>query len=140
MQIGIELYRGSADCRQGLQLDIAYTIQRLFETFPGIVFEEEYFEQHIELVRRITADKANKGALNIAIRDAKERGPLFEFIVRSPEGAPLKGGISRYCLAFRFDNNTIGPELKAKVEQFLASFSINRFQNELTESSNHESK
>lgn len=140
MEIGIELYRGSTDCRPGLQLDIAYTIHRLFEAFPGIAFEEEYFERHIELVRQITAEKANKGALNIAIRDAKERGPLFEFIVRPSEGSPLKGGINRHCLAFRFDNNAIDPKLKAKVEQFLASFSINRFQNELAESSNPESK
>jgi hypothetical protein len=127
IETGFEMY---SDRRQGLQLDIAYVIQRLFETFPGIELEEEYFHRQFDMVREITKEEPNKAALAIAIRDAEERGPLFRFTVRSSTGSPLAGGIHRYYLAFKFDTNAIDPELKAKAEQFLASFSLNRFTTE----------
>jgi hypothetical protein len=140
VEAGIELYRGKDETRQGLQFDIAYIIQRLFDTFPGIEFEEEYFQRQTELVRKLTADRRNRGALTIALRDAEERGPRFGFTVRSSSGSPLKGGVNRHCLAFRFDNDTVDPELKAKTERFLASFELNRFRNESTEPSKTEQK
>jgi hypothetical protein len=135
MESGIETYRGSGDGRQGLQLDIAFIIRRLFETFPGIEFEEEYFQRQTELVRQISEGKQNRAAVNIAIRDAEEFGPHFAFTVRSSDGSPLKGGVSRYCLAFKFDKDTVDPKLRKRADQFLACFALNRFEREPTEPS-----
>ena len=133
-EIGIELYRGDAGSRQGLQLDLGCVVQRLLTTFPGIEFEEEYLRRHIEIVRQITAHKPNRAAASIAIRDAEERGPRFRFTVHSPGGSLLKGGFDRHCLSFKFHSDTVDPELKAGAEQFLASFALNRFQHEAVKS------
>jgi len=132
MEIEIEMYRGSADVRQGLQLDIGCIVTRLSQTFPSIEFEEEYFQRHIEIIRQITAEQSEKTALNIAIHDAEERGPGFRFRVVSSGSSSLRGGFSRYCLTFRFDE-TVDPELIVRAEQFLDSFGLNKFKNITTD-------
>lgn len=132
VEIGIEVYRGSGSVRQGLQFDVSFVTQRLFEVFPQIEFEEEYFQRQIELVRQISEGRSNKSAVGIAIRDAEERGPHFRFRIHPASGSGLRGGINRYCLAFRFDEGTVDQELKRKADEFLAAFTLNRFQNNQT--------
>lgn len=129
MTIGINLYRSQAEERQGLQLDLAFIITRLVQDFPGIVFEEEYFQRHVALVERIAMDMPANFAPRIARRDAEERGPGFRFRVDAPAGAPLQGGVSRYSISFRLDAD-VAPELREKAEAFIASFSLQRFQEE----------
>ena len=127
VELGIELYSGTDELRQGIQFDIAYVIQRLRDTFSNIAIEEEYFQRQVERVRAIVGDSENKGALRIAIRDAEERGPRFGFTVYSASRIVLKGGVNRHCLSFRFDKDTVDSEIQSKVEEFLASFALKRY-------------
>src|SRR5689334_14395794 len=124
MEIGIDLYRGSADIRQGLQFDVGCVIMRLFRTFPGIAFEEEYYQRQVAAVERLINEMSGKGkgARSIAIRDAEELGPGFRFRVDGPLGTPLRGGLRRYSISFRFDD-TVAPELREKAQAFVNSFS-----------------
>jgi hypothetical protein len=128
MEIGIQMYRGLNEVRQGVQLDVGFIAWRLFNTFPGIALEEEYFQRHIARVRQV-AEQLGKdaGLVRIATGDAEERGPAYAFHVVSASGSPLHGSFNRYGLAFVFDE-AVDPELKRKAEQFLDSFGIKRFQ------------
>ena len=56
VELGIELYSGTDELRQGIQFDIAYVIQRLRDTFSDIAIEEEYFQRQVERVRAIVGD------------------------------------------------------------------------------------
>jgi hypothetical protein len=85
MEIGINLYRSHEDVRQGIQFDVALLMSRLFQAFPGIVFEDEYFEQQISRVKEVVAlHGSGGGAVKIAQNDANERGPRYGFWVPSP--------------------------------------------------------
>lgn len=126
MKIGIELYRNKEDIRQGLQLDVACLIMRLFQAFPTIQFEEEYFHKHVERIKALSIGfKEESPALSIAVADAEERGPGFRFLVESSEGEPLRGSLSRYGLSFLFDDR-VQEALRAKAKSFIEAFEINR--------------
>lgn len=130
MEIGIRIHRGLDGNRQALQLDVAFLVTRLSATFPGIEFEEEYFESHIRRIRQqLTEQPSGQLALRIAERDAQERGPGFRFTVRSEEGIQLQGGLSRYSISFRFSEKT--PEdIRKAAQAMLDSFAITKIKNE----------
>lgn len=94
MRIGIELYRNQEDFRQGLQLDVACVMSRLYAEFPSIWFEEEYFQAQVERIKNLPYSNSEKSdALRIAVSDAEERGPGFRFLVDSSNGDPLRGAL-----------------------------------------------
>src|SRR3954463_2930724 len=74
MEIGVDLYRSAADIRQGIEFDVGCIIMRLFQTFPGIAFEEEYFQKQLASVKLAMKGLPPNNADLIAIRDAEERG------------------------------------------------------------------
>lgn len=87
MRIGTELYRNKEDLRQGLQLDIACVMSRLYGKFPSIWFEEEYFQAQVERIKNLPYSTSEEsGALRITVSDAEERGPGFRFWVDSSKG------------------------------------------------------
>jgi hypothetical protein len=131
MKIGIELYRNEEEIRQGIQLDVACVIMRLFQTFPRIQFEEEYFQKHIERIKTLSSITAQEcsPALRIAMGDAEERGPGYRFLVDSAEGQPLRGSVSRYEFFFLFDE-TVDEALRVEAKRLIDSFEIKRVINE----------
>lgn len=126
MRIGIELYRNQEDFRQGLQLDVACVMSRLYAEFPSIWFEEEYFQAQVERIKNLPYGASEKSyALRIAVSDTEERGPGFRFLVDSSNGEPLRGSLSRYGLSFLLDDG-VEEELRSKASHFINSFCIHR--------------
>ncbi len=126
MRIGIELYRNQEDFRQGLQLDVACVMSRLYAEFPSIWFEEGYFQTQVEQIKNLPYSNSGKsGALRIAVSDAEERGPGFTFWVNSSMGKPLRESLSRYRLSFLIDDG-VEEDLRSKASHFINSFCIHR--------------
>ena len=124
MEIGIDLSNSEQRLQQGLQFDVQVLKARLAEILPGVSFEEEYHEQHIRRLKEAVALRGDgNNAINIAERDARERGPRYGFRFVLPNGGRIEGGISKYCLTFRFSPDVLIP-VKETIEIFLKSFSI----------------
>jgi hypothetical protein len=126
-KVGIQLYRNKNDNRQGIQLDVACILMRLFQEFPQIQFEEEYFQSQVERIKSVVANKlSGSSAIHSAMTDAEERGPGFRFSVPSPDGHALRGSLARYSLSFLIEDG-IDSELKKRAELFVESFEVVKF-------------
>jgi hypothetical protein len=126
-RIGIELYRGASDIRQGLHFDMGVIASRLQEEFPGIWFEEDYYERQLAKFKEALPDSGSKeGVLRTSRKDARELGPKLAFTVSEEGVVMMRGCIARYRLSFSILNHTPAP-LRDRADKFLKSFCLKRF-------------
>ena len=117
------MIRNSNHEASGLQLDVPLVVLRLQERFPSIRFEEEYFQSQIDRIEALKEKQDIGNALEIAKRDAEERGPGYRFIIPTESNKQMKGAVTRHSLSFEFESD-FPQEGQQSAEEFLRSFEL----------------
>ncbi len=98
--------------------DPTKVVARLRREFPGTEVDSQDYAWRVfdQFVQRGLVDES--GTLGVAARDARRRGPIWLFRVRSDDGACVRGGAERHRVWF-YNDDPFPEPLRSKLLAFV---------------------